>query len=190
MRRLGLEPGAVEAVVLSHIHGDHAGGLDRFLDASPHVDVYLPAAFPASFQEAAARRGARVHPVEESGRLFGSVYSTGGLDGGQAEQALIMDTSEGLVVVTGCAHPGIVPVAEAARRLTGRPIHLLMGGFHLRDESEAGIRRIITGLRALDVEKVAPSHCTGETARALLREAWGEDFIEGGLGAVIEVAAR
>jgi 7,8-dihydropterin-6-yl-methyl-4-(beta-D-ribofuranosyl)aminobenzene 5'-phosphate synthase len=63
----------------------------------------------------------------------------------------------------------------------------LMGGFHLGNASRAEIEEIIARLRASGVEKVAPSHCTGDDAIAAFRRAWGEDFIEGGLGAVIEV---
>ncbi|MCI0506925.1 MAG: hypothetical protein L0Z73_12560 [Gammaproteobacteria bacterium] len=62
-----------------------------------------------------------------------------------------------------------------------------MGGFHLGARSDSDIRAIIQRLNTLGVEKVAPSHCTGDNAIRLFREAWENDFIEGGLGAVIEV---
>lgn len=62
-----------------------------------------------------------------------------------------------------------------------------MGGFHLGGSSDAGIQAIIQRLKALGVSKVAPSHCTGENAIRMFRGAWPKDFIEGGLGAVIEV---
>lgn len=94
------------------------------------------------------------------------------------------------MVVTGCAHPGIVRIAETAGRLTGKRIHLLMGGFHLMGADRGEIQAIIGRLRALGVEKIAPSHCTGDAAIAQFRKAWGKDFVEGGLGAVIEVPVR
>jgi 7,8-dihydropterin-6-yl-methyl-4-(beta-D-ribofuranosyl)aminobenzene 5'-phosphate synthase len=187
MERLGLEPGAVQVIVLSHIHGDHTGGLDGVLARNPDVEVYLPRGFPQGFQQSLADRGARVRSVRRSGRLFGNVHSTGEMDGGLGEQALVLDTPKGLVVITGCAHPGIVRLAEAAGQLMGKRIHLLMGGFHLLRTDWKEIQGIIARLKSLGVEKVAPSHCTGEEAIALFREAWGENFVEGGLGAVIEV---
>ena len=190
MRRLGLDSGAVEVIVLSHIHADHTGGLDGFLAENADLEVWLPAEFPTGFQRAVAARGARVRPVSKGGRLFGEAWSSGPLGDGIIEQALILDTAQGLVVVTGCAHPGIVRIAETAGRLTGKRIHLLMGGFHLMGADRAEIQVITARLRALGVEKLAPSHCTGDAAIAQFRKAWGKDFVEGGLGAVIEVPVR
>jgi 7,8-dihydropterin-6-yl-methyl-4-(beta-D-ribofuranosyl)aminobenzene 5'-phosphate synthase len=190
MRRMGLSPKSVEVIVLSHIHADHTGGLDGFLAEHAGLEVWLPADFPAAFHRSIAERGARVKPVRQGGRLFGKVWSTGELGDGTIEQALILDTPKGLVVVTGCAHPGIDRIAGTAVRLTGKRIHLLMGGFHLGGTPQAKIRDIIARLQALGVEKVAPSHCTGDAAIALFRAAWGKDFVEGGLGAVIEVPVQ
>ena len=187
MRQLGFSPAAVAAIVLSHIHADHTGGLEALLALKPDLDVWLPATFPASFQRAIAGRGARVRPVAAGGRLFGQVFSTGPLGHGVTEQALIVDTAKGLVVITGCAHPGIAHIAEVAMQVTGRRIHLLMGGFHLMSADLAEVQGVVGRLRALAVEKVAPSHCTGEAAIARFRHAWGPDFVEGGLGAVIEL---
>jgi 7,8-dihydropterin-6-yl-methyl-4-(beta-D-ribofuranosyl)aminobenzene 5'-phosphate synthase len=39
----------------------------------------------------------------------------------------------------------------------------------------------------LGVEKVAPSHCTGDAARKLFRNMWGQNFVESGLGTIIEL---
>jgi len=128
--------------------------------------------------------------VTAAERLFDRAYSTGPLDHGLVEQALVIDADPGLVVLTGCAHPGIVRIAESATQLTGRPVHLLVGGFHLMRAAPAEIDAVVARLRALGVAKVAPSHCTGAAAIARFRQAWGADFVEGGLGAVIEVPLR
>ncbi|MEW6766010.1 MAG: MBL fold metallo-hydrolase [Pseudomonadota bacterium] len=189
MHRLGLEPHAVDTIVLSHIHGDHTGGLDAFLAKHGAVEVIMPEAFPASFRQAVADRGARVGTVRQGGRLMDDVYTTGEL-GALHEQSLLLDTAKGLVIITGCAHPGIDRIAQEAVRLTGRPIHLLMGGFHLLGADRPEIQAIIARLQALGVEQVAPSHCTGDAAIALFRQAWGGNFVEGGLGAVIRVLLR
>ncbi|MCI0506924.1 MAG: MBL fold metallo-hydrolase [Gammaproteobacteria bacterium] len=115
MQRLGLDVGAVDAVVLSHIHGDHTGGLDTFLARNPDVTVYMPASFPASFQQEVKRMGAAIETVAGPRQLMKSVHSTGEMNHGIREQALIVDTPRGLVVITGCAHPNVADMAEQAK---------------------------------------------------------------------------
>lgn len=185
--RLGIDPGSIGAVVVSHAHRDHTGGLDAFLRRQPDVTVYLPRSFPPAFRAGVERRGARVVAVGRAERLFDHVYSTGEMGGAIREQALIADSRAGLLVITGCAHPGVVEIATAARSYLGRDIHLLMGGFHLAGQGESDIRRTVRALRTLGVRRVAPSHCTGAEAMSRFREAWGDDFVDDGCGAVIEI---
>lgn len=187
LRRLGVDPRSIEAIVLSHIHGDHTGGLRDFLAHEPDVTVYMPRSFPAAFRRAVEQRGARVETVGGPGHLFANVHSTGELSDGVQEQALIVDIETGLVVITGCSHPDVADIARTARAYLGKDIRLLMGGFHLIARSPDQNRATIEALRKLGVRKVAPSHCTGDEAVAMFRAAWGDDFVEGGCGAVIDV---
>jgi 7,8-dihydropterin-6-yl-methyl-4-(beta-D-ribofuranosyl)aminobenzene 5'-phosphate synthase len=187
MQQLGLHAEAVQAVVLSHIHSDHTGGLAAFLARNPHVTVYVPESFPASFQQEVTHLGATIETVSGPRQLLDSVHSIGEMGWDIKEQALIVDTPRGLIVITGCAHPNVADMAEQAHGYLGKNIYLLMGGFHLGGSSEAQIRAIIKRLKALDVKKVAPSHCTGDKAIRMFRDAWQDDFIEGGLGAVIDI---
>jgi 7,8-dihydropterin-6-yl-methyl-4-(beta-D-ribofuranosyl)aminobenzene 5'-phosphate synthase len=186
LARLGVEPGSIDAVVLSHPHTDHTGGLDGFLARRSRVTVYLPASAPASLRRIVERHGATVEAVRGPRRLGASLYSTGELGDGAREQALIVDTPAGLVVVTGCAHPGVVEMVRAAREYRQREVELVMGGFHLGGHAPAKLEATLQALRDLGVRRVAPSHCTGEEAIARFREVWGGNFIEGGCGAVIE----
>jgi 7,8-dihydropterin-6-yl-methyl-4-(beta-D-ribofuranosyl)aminobenzene 5'-phosphate synthase len=187
MKRLGIEPGSIDAIVLSHIHGDHTGGLDDFLAQNSRVTVYLPRSFPTAFVRGVEKRGARVVKVDGAQHLLANLHTTGVLGDGTDEQALIVDTVAGLVVITGCAHPDIVRIARTARAYRDKDIRLLMGGFHLLGRSAAQNRATVDALRQLGVRKVAPSHCTGDEAISLFRKAWDKDFIEGGCGAVIEL---
>jgi len=187
MQQLGLDARAVDAVVLSHIHDDHTGGLGTFLAHNSDVTVYMPESFPTSFLQEVKHYGATIETVSSPRLLMDSVYSTGEMGWAVKEQALIVDTREGLIVMTGCAHPDVSEMAERAKTYRGKNIYLLMGGFHLRSKSDAEIRVIIRHLKALGVKKVAPGHCTGDNAIRMFRDEWADDFIEGGLGAVIEV---
>ncbi len=186
MKYLGVDPTSVSVVFLSHIHADHTAGLENFLHQNPKVTIYMPESFPVSFQQTIKGYGAKVNTVGRPTQLFDQVYSSGEMGEGIKEQALILDTSNGLVIITGCAHPGVVNVVRKAKEWLNKEPYLVMGGFHLGAMSSGQISEIIRRLKQLGVKKVAPSHCTGKEAMALFRQAWGDDFVEGGAGAVIE----
>lgn len=187
MKHMGLDPKGIDAIVFSHIHGDHTGGLAAVLSRKPDLTVYVPESFPAWFRRKVEQLGARMETVSGPRRLLHEVFSTGEMGSAIEEQALIVDTAQGLVVITGCAHPGVAEMAARAKAHLGKNIYLLMGGFHLRHSSDSEIGAIIRRLKELGVKKVAPSHCTGENAVRRFREQWADDFVEGGLGAVVEV---
>lgn len=103
------------------------------------------------------------------------------------EQCLTVDTPGGLVVIVGCAHPGILPMLERVKRQTGRPLYFVIGGFHLLDQPEAEVRRIATAMQAMGVAYVSPTHCTGKTAKAVFRDVFGDRYVRAGVGAVIDL---
>jgi 7,8-dihydropterin-6-yl-methyl-4-(beta-D-ribofuranosyl)aminobenzene 5'-phosphate synthase len=185
MKQLQIDPKEIDMVVLSHIHSDHVGGLSGILDQNSDVTVYVPASFPRSLKEEVRRYGAEVQEVEEPRELFDGVYTTGELNGGVREQSLIVSTDQGLVIITGCAHPGVLNVLRKAREIAGDKVHLVLGGFHLGGASASEIESIIDGFEQIGVTRVAPCHCSGDTARELFREHYGEGYIECGVGRTI-----
>lgn len=187
MKHLGVDPRVVDVVVLSHIHADHTGGLEAFLRQNSNVTVYLPSSFPHAFQQQIKHLRADVVRVNGPMRLFDKVHSTGEMGNGIKEQGLVLNTSKGLVVITGCAHPGIENIVRKARQYLKKNVYLIMGGFHLLGAGSSEIRECIQNLRALEIEKTAPSHCTGEAAIDRFREVWGEDFLPAGCGAIIDL---
>jgi 7,8-dihydropterin-6-yl-methyl-4-(beta-D-ribofuranosyl)aminobenzene 5'-phosphate synthase len=85
------------------------------------------------------------------------------------DQALYFDTAKGLVVLLGCAHAGVVNTLEYIGRLTGgRPIHAILGGMHLLAASPERMEKTIAAFRRLDIQRLAPAHCTGLPALAQL----------------------
>jgi len=183
MRQLQIGPGEVDAVVLSHIHGDHVGGLNGFLEQNSAVTVYLPQSFPQSFKDKVKSSGANMEEVYEARELFSGVYTTGELGSGIKEQSLVVTTSKGLVIITGCAHPGVVNIIRKAKEIVpGNKVYLVIGGFHLSGASSAQIESIISSFVDLAVEKVAPCHCSGDETRRLFKERYGEGYTESGVG--------
>ena len=103
------------------------------------------------------------------------------------EQSLLVDSPQGMVVVTGCSHPGIVSILERAKTVLDRPIHLVFGGFHLMQHTDRAMERIIARFRELGVAKCGATHCTGEHQIDLFREAFGEDYVSMGVGRVLTI---
>jgi 7,8-dihydropterin-6-yl-methyl-4-(beta-D-ribofuranosyl)aminobenzene 5'-phosphate synthase len=182
MRQLGIDPEGSDKVMLSHAHGDHVGGLLGFLRQNSNVTVYLPRSFPQSFKDEIDSCGAMVEEVAEARKLWDNVYTTGELGVGIKEQSLIVSTREGLVVVSGCAHPGVVNIVRRAKDVVGDKVYLVLGGFHLGGVFTWQLDALIEDFRKLGVAKVAPCHCSGEEARRLFQERYGRDCIECGVG--------
>jgi 7,8-dihydropterin-6-yl-methyl-4-(beta-D-ribofuranosyl)aminobenzene 5'-phosphate synthase len=98
---MGIDPGEIDAVFLPHFHGDHTRGLYRFLQRNPDIMVFMPASFPGDFQELARRSGARVVTVRAAMKIFQRACLTGPMGHTPEEQALVLDTAQGLVIMTG-----------------------------------------------------------------------------------------
>jgi metal-dependent hydrolase (beta-lactamase superfamily II)/CubicO group peptidase (beta-lactamase class C family) len=186
MEALDLDPQEIEVVVLSHEHGDHTGGLLDLLDAGIQPPVYVPASFAPSFKSPVGQHTSLVE-VREAIEVLPGVHSTGVLGGAIHEQGLVIETQQGPVVVTGCAHPGIVNMVRAAGRVAPGDIALVVGGFHLGNASPSQVERIAGELAGLGVQQVSPTHCTGEQAIAIFAEAYGDGYLQGGVGRVLTV---
>ena len=227
--RLGVDFGTVEAIVLSHGHWDHAGGLPAALRAvvaarGPGVEFHV---HPQMFrQRAFALPGGRVLPFkpipqvadleglgarvvvsrQAQALLGGAVYLSGeiprvtayerglpghlcrGADGADWEpDPLIVDerflavdvAGKGLVVFTACSHAGVVNVAHAARAaFPDRPLHALVGGFHLSGPGvEEIIPQTVEDLAGFGFGRIVPGHCTGWRAVAALAARLGDQVV-------------
>lgn len=88
--------------------------------------------------------------------------------------ALVFSTADGLVVLTGCGHAGIVNISEYARTIAGaRPVFAVIGGLHLFAKSDAVVDWTGAQLRRLGVRYLLAGHCTGIEATWRLRAALG-----------------
>jgi len=187
MEKLAIESNSIEVVVLSHIHGDHTGGLSSFLEENPNVTIYLPGAFARKFKDEVRGRGAKVVSVRESLKICENVYSAGQFGRLIKEQSLIIKTNKGLVMIVGCAHAGILKIVGAARDLMKEDILLVMGGFHLEWVTKGKAEKVISAFERWGVRFVGPCHCTGEKAMGLFEEHFGKNYIKTGAGKIITI---
>ncbi|MFW6124296.1 MAG: MBL fold metallo-hydrolase [Acidobacteriota bacterium] len=182
MEKMNIDLQSIDKVFISHIHKDHVGGLKGFLEKNPDVTVFIPSSFPDSIRNMITKQGAEFVNVSGPQKISDFAFSTGELSGPPQEQSLIINTKKGLIVVNGCSHPGIINIVKKAKEMfPQREICLVMGGFHHPPMS------VVQGFRELSVKKAAPSHCTGDPVREAFRREYKEDFIEYGVGKIVEI---
>ncbi|MBE0433439.1 MBL fold metallo-hydrolase [candidate division WOR-3 bacterium] len=185
MGKLMVEPYEIDAVFLSHEHWDHTGGLQDFLKHNYKAVVYLLASFPENIKSSITSAGAKFVEITSPTYFCERAGTVGELGTSINEQSLVIETNNGLVIVTGCAHPGIVHIIEAAKNYFGKNVYMVFGGFHLGGANDSALKAIIAQFRKLGVKNVGPCHCSGERCRELFKEEYIESFIEIGVGRVI-----
>ncbi len=104
------------------------------------------------------------------------------------DQGIVINTEQGLVVITGCAHRGIINTLYHAQQLTGvTQIHMVLGGSHLVGASEEQIQLTIAALKDLDVQKLGLCHCTGLPVAMVMSQEFGDKFFFNNAGTRINL---
>jgi 7,8-dihydropterin-6-yl-methyl-4-(beta-D-ribofuranosyl)aminobenzene 5'-phosphate synthase len=187
MEAAGVETNEIDIVFISHAHWDHAGGLSALKGIKPGTPVYIVASAEKSLGPSIEELGMKPVIVSEPQEIMQGVFSTGEMESAVInEHSLVIETDRGGVLITGCAHPGIVNIVEKAIELTGKDLFLVLGGFHLSDVPIDAVKATVEKMFEC-VRYVAPGHCTGDGARDIFRRTFGDRFIESGVGKIIDL---
>lgn len=190
--KLRVDCSKINQVFVSHIHGDHMGGLFDILAKCNKPPLYLPFSYPQFKDEPLGDRAEsdfkalleRLKPLvseivrtKQSVRIGDKCHSTGMIEDETYEHALIVSTPRGLVVITGCAHPGIVEMVTRAKELMKQDVYFVMGGFHLARTDSMQTHAIAQTLRKI-TKYIGPCHCTGETAQGIFKDIFKDNYID------------
>ena len=191
MQQMDVPVRDIKAVVLSHDHWDHTGGLWAMIEQNPQIKVYTCPNFSSEFKEKVMSAGAELIETSRFTQIAEDIYTTGEMPGEysgkyMAEQSLVVKSEKGLVILTGCTHQGIIEVLEKVKTELSEEIYLVMGGFHLMEKRKSVINLIVERFRALGVTKVGPTHCTGKEAEELFKKTYQNNFISLKVGMMIE----
>jgi len=166
MNELNIDPKTIGIIVISHAHYDHTGGLSEILKRNKPAELYIPSSFRSAFP------GRKVTIVgKDAIQICENVFSTGELEG--VEQSLALKTNKGIFVVTGCTHPRMRNILEAASKF-GK-VYGIAGGFHGFHDFKA-----FEGLSL-----IFPCHCTQYKKEIL--DLFKDRAFECGAGLVIEL---
>lgn len=210
---MGIAVQKADAIVLSHGHIDHVGGLETILRMAPNVPLYMhPYATNAKFTGVPGKahrsdtlyftsskfreKGRKITESREPLEIAKGIWMTGEIPrvndyentGGPFctdegctqpdplldDQALFIPTDKGTIVVTGCAHAGLINTLDYVKNLTdGEPIRFVIGGTHLESASKERMERTFADLKRLGVTEIHPCHCTGLMQSVRLCESVG-----------------
>ena len=193
LKRFSIDIDKIKHIVISHDDWDHVSGLWKILERNNDVTVYICPHFSPDIKSKIKRYGARFVEVDKLTEIGSNVYLSGELQGGSRggvalpEQYLAIKTPNGIVVITGCAHPGIIKIVQHAKNAFASEVRLLIGGFHLKDHTAKEDHDIILRLKTLGVGQVIPLHCTGRIAQDLFNKKYKHDCIVLSEGQAIEI---
>lgn len=194
MKAMKVDIGKINAVVISHDHWDHTGGLWALLEKRPSIQVYACPGFSTTFKLKV--RGFDGTLVETSAftEIAPHIYAGPEIigtykDAPISERALVIDGTDGVSIVTGCAHPGITRmVASIMEHFAGKKILLVIGGFHLMQKEGDEIIQVVEDFKKMGVVRAGPTHCSGDNAEKVFKNEYGEKFVPVVVGDIIVTA--
>jgi len=184
IKRYHIDPYKISTIVISHDDWDHIAGLKDFLELGKVRSLYICPNCAPSIKSMIKSYGVNAIEAYKPTQIRENIFLSGELKGTLRsgvhipEQYMAIKASAGVVVITGCAHPGVIAIVRHAKENFGGSIDLLIGGLHLKDNPYDINRGIVRELKDMGVHRVAPLHCTGHSAHDIFQAEYGQDYIK------------
>ncbi len=179
---IGIDPSEIDLLILSHEYLDHTGGTTSFVKMKTDIPVLMPVSFTDGFKTRMLNMRLKPIMIDTPSMICKDLYTSREFKFEIPEEALVLDTKKGLVVLTGCAHPGIIDMLKKIKNDFGKDIIMVCGGLHLMNKTESEMNNIISEMKQLGVVKCGATHCTGEMQMNMFKDAFGENFVNLGTG--------
>ena len=186
-RKLEVNLSDVEAVFVSHWHLDHCGSLSHVLPLlRQQTPVYVPSKSSSGIKTIREAEGTPI-VCSDPVYIMDGVMSTGEMGGGVSEHSLTINMRDkGLVILSGCAHPGIINIVKRAQLVSGvSRVYAVIGGFHISSKREGAY--VAEFLHELGVKLVSPCHCTGINAKEAIADIMKGNCIKNGSGKLLSI---
>lgn len=194
MNTLGVDIEKIKAVVISHDHWDHQGGVGELLRLREGLLIYGCSDMREEWESEIVKTGNRFEIARAMTEISDGLFLSGEIIGKYkgkeiAEQALVIRSEKGLSMLTGCAHPGILKMAEKVKEhFKEDHFYAVIGGMHMLHESRPVAKITVHMLsRGMNVEKIGPTHCSGEEVMELFRQEYRQNFLALEVGGILEV---
>lgn len=199
IRILNIDTDRINAVVLSHEHNDHASGLDSLLSTLKKPTIYLCKGFVNTYDHYTSKNKLQYTTDSTPVKISDDIFTTGEIYGTYkvipiAEQSLFILRSDNTVaLLCGCAHYRIAESYEIILKkicdYLGRQISItcLLGGFHLRHESDPYLRYVLEKFLYFGVKDILPLHCSGHNFKKCFSPTFSERFHDLKVGDSIEL---
>ena len=184
---IGVNLDEITAIFISHLHSDHCGALEPLIN---NYELDVPVFIPSRRYRGWKLKFGKLVYVSKPMKIIDEMYSTGPLGMWLSEHSFIAKVDNvSSILITGCAHPGIVKILEYTVKTLRFNILAVIGGMHLIGVDRFKLEKIVEKINSFKVEHICPCHCSGDDFLKVLLNRFSGKVHRCGCGVTINLDA-